>query len=47
MVLMRVLSIELNWVGKYEKNEEKHNFWAFPRVGTGTKKSIPVPNALF
>ena len=29
---------------KWEKN---HIFWAFSGVGTGTKKSVPIPNALF
>ena len=29
---------------KWEKN---YHFWAFLGVGTVTKKSIPVPNALF
>ena len=36
---MCVLSIELIWVEIYGKREEKHNFWAFSRVGTGTKQS--------
>ena len=35
---MCVLSIELIWVEIYGKREEKHNFWAFPRSGTGTKQ---------
>ena len=34
---MSVLSIELIWVEIYGKSEEKHNLWAFPRSGTGTK----------
>ena len=36
---MYVLSIGLVWVELYEKREEKHKFWAFLRVGTGTKQS--------
>ena len=28
MVLMCVWSIELNWVAKYGKMEQKHTFWA-------------------
>ena len=35
---MRVLSIELVWVEIYGKREEKHNFWTFPRSGTGNKQ---------
>ena len=35
---MCVLSIELIWVEIYGKKEEKHNFWVFPRSGTGTKQ---------
>ena len=38
VVLMCVLSIELVWVEIYGKREEKHNFLAFPRSGTGTKQ---------
>ena len=62
---MCVLSIELVSIEIYEKKWEKnHHFWAFSRVGTGTKqsgtgiisvlstgtgteKSVPVPNVLF
>ena len=29
MVLMCVWSIELNWLAKYGKMEQKHNFYAF------------------
>ena len=35
---MYVLSIGLVWVEIYGKREERHNFWVFPRSGTGTKK---------
>ena len=29
-----------------DKLEKNHHFWAFSGVGTSTKKSVPVPNAL-
>ena len=35
---MFVLSIGLVWVEMYGKRKEKHNFWAFPSSGTGTKQ---------
>ena len=34
---MCVLGIGLVWVEIYGKREEKHNFWAILRSGTGTK----------
>ena len=35
---MCVLSIELVWVEIYGNIGENHNFWAFSRLGIGTKQ---------